>query len=188
MNELINEIVKYHSKWVGYARKIGCGSDSEDMVQEMYIKIIRFQPKDILKNGKVQDGYIYIILKNTYLDFIKKESENLSDFDITKLENNRYTDNDEYTDLFSLLRKDNSQFTLHTDKEDYYDFFVWLQKEQETWKWSDKLLFDMFYQSEKSMRQIGRENNISFVAISRRLKYLRNKIKKYGTQNQIKTI
>jgi RNA polymerase sigma factor (sigma-70 family) len=163
MNELINEIVKYHSKWVGYAIKIGCGSDSEDMVQEMYIKIIRFNPNDIVKNGKVQDGYIYIILKNTYLDFIKKESENLSDFDITKSEFNRYTNSDEYS-----------------------DFFLWLQKEQETWKWSDKLLFDMFYQSEKSMRQIGRENNISFVAISRRLKYLRNKIKKYGTQNQIK--
>lgn len=94
---MIDEICKKHKLWISYVRKIGETEYPEDIVQEMYIRVMKYKPKFAIENGKVNEKYIFIMLQNIFLDEIKNNSKNR----ITK------TDNDSYINEELLKQIDN---------------------------------------------------------------------------------
>jgi len=87
---MIEQICKKHKLWVSYVRKLGEIDYAEDIVQEMYIRVIKYKPKFAIENNQVNDKYIYIMLQNIFLDEIKNNSKNR----ITKTDNDSYINED----------------------------------------------------------------------------------------------
>lgn len=69
------------SLYMGYALKIcGCPYQSEDLVQDMFIKIHGILQENPEK--EIGDSYIYLILRSLYIDNLRREREQV---DITCL-------------------------------------------------------------------------------------------------------
>lgn len=76
----ISEIAKQHNKYVALVKSWGEKTYHEDIVQEMYIKILR-------KNDTtISDGYIWITLRTLFLDLCRlKAKQKIVDFDVSQL-------------------------------------------------------------------------------------------------------
>lgn len=66
---MLEKLSKQHSKWIKYAFGL-CKSkqQSEDMVQDMYIKVYECN----LPIDKQTNGYIYAIIRNSYVSTVTK--------------------------------------------------------------------------------------------------------------------
>lgn len=65
-----------HNKWISYCRSWGCNPDtSEDLVQEMYLKLLVLIRNgiDISYKDDINDFYIYKVLRTMFLDLCRKE-------------------------------------------------------------------------------------------------------------------
>ena len=65
-----------HNKWISYCRSWGCNPDtSEDLVQEMYLKLLVLIRNgiDISYKDDINDFYIYKVLRSMFLDLCRKE-------------------------------------------------------------------------------------------------------------------
>jgi hypothetical protein len=66
----INILAAQHKQWVAIVEKFGEHTFSEDIVQEMYMKVIRCNHIDkCVNNGKVNRSYVYMILRTLHGDF-----------------------------------------------------------------------------------------------------------------------
>ena len=60
-----------------------------------------------------------------------------------------------------------------------------LYKEMENWNWYDRILFDIYHSTGKSMRQISKDTNISMTAVFKGLKSSQDKLNaKFGINYQ----
>ena len=80
--EVILLLAKKHKTWIDVVSSFGCGKTiAEDIVQEMYIKVL---PK--IENGldiiyydnDINYYYIYKVLKTLFID-LKRKSKNISE-------------------------------------------------------------------------------------------------------------
>ena len=70
--ELLNDLSKHHKEWIKIVRGFGETFYTEDIVQEMYIKLIQQENAEkFYKSGKIYKGYIWIILRNMFVDYQK---------------------------------------------------------------------------------------------------------------------
>ena len=73
--EGIELFYKLHNVWLSYAKKITSNDpNAEDLVQDTYIKLIGIGCLDrFIKNGKVNRSWMYITMRNQFLDEKRKE-------------------------------------------------------------------------------------------------------------------
>jgi hypothetical protein len=69
----LNKVAQHHNEWVTHIHTIGKTSHAEDIVQEMYLKLVRTNKSKevILENGKVHKSYIYRALNNLLVDYYR---------------------------------------------------------------------------------------------------------------------
>jgi DNA-directed RNA polymerase specialized sigma24 family protein len=76
---VLNLLAKKHKDWIKVVQSFGCNKDTaEDLVQEMYIKMIR-----LVNNGTViwynknelNHFYIFRTLRSLFIDLIRKENK-----------------------------------------------------------------------------------------------------------------
>ena len=75
MNKL--EIVaKRHSKYVHFLNLMGAKNHVEDLVQEMYLRLYKYDVLDkvVDEDGKVNDFYIWRALNNMFKDYMKDKN------------------------------------------------------------------------------------------------------------------
>lgn len=76
---MIELLYKKHKQWVDIVQSFGCNRDTaEDIVQEMYIKIIKMidNGTDIMYNeNEINYYYIFRTLHNLFLDLKRKEKK-----------------------------------------------------------------------------------------------------------------
>jgi len=134
---MLDKVCKYHDDWIRIAYNfLNNKQDSEDIVQDMYIKLHKLNID--LYNKKYGDeinkGYFYTVIRNLSLDFIKKKSVNYH-IDI---------------DQIQLEEIDNC------DKEECFDnLFKLINKEVETWSYYDRTLFEVYMYSGLSFRDMA---------------------------------
>ncbi len=151
--EWLKQITKDHSDYVAIAKKLGAGSFAEDIVQEMYLRLINHANlQKLIKDGKVNKIYIYWAIRNTYL--LHKEKNKLNTEDL----NLEYKDEMEKEIAYGRLYKK-------------------IQQEIDSWHWYDKMLFDVYTGSGKSIRQLSKESKISVKSIWQTLKHCKTRIK-----------
>ena len=85
---MLEELSKNHQEWLKMAISI-CKNkrDADDLVQDMYLKIHKVQPK------KINKWYVYRTLSTLYIDKIRKRKETISIEQLFNLED-KQTDKD----------------------------------------------------------------------------------------------
>jgi DNA-directed RNA polymerase specialized sigma24 family protein len=89
---MLEKLAENHKKWVQIAYNLcKCKDYAQDIVQDMYIKVIELEKE-------VDDGYIYFIIRSIFIDAKRKQKENVCDsISIDKIRTlNEYTTENEF--------------------------------------------------------------------------------------------
>ena len=63
----LNKIALHHKEWIKIAVNFGARDYAEDIVQEAYIRVHKYSnPEKFIKNGKVNKGYMFFIIRNNW--------------------------------------------------------------------------------------------------------------------------
>jgi len=158
----LNIIAKEHKKWVNYVRNFGEYNYAEDIVQEMYLKLVRMdeaqrtttdkryalnystEDRVLNDNGTANASYIWLVLHTLFIDFQKQKNKyqkiSLNDIQIEE--------------------------SYNTDMEKAWgDFTTIVEKESNTWQLYDRLLFNLYSSSKISMRDISEGTGIELRSI-----------------------
>jgi Glu-tRNA(Gln) amidotransferase subunit E-like FAD-binding protein len=128
-------IYKQHKKWVNIVKNLGGGDFSEDIVQEMYIKLIKIELKK-----QTEDTFVYYILRNMTYDLHRKQSK-VCKIDLDELRYLCAEGSDQKDELEKIHQK--------------------IEQEEESWHWYDEMLWKL-YKDGRSMRELSNETKDKF--------------------------
>jgi DNA-directed RNA polymerase specialized sigma24 family protein len=138
---LLEELCKKDAKWREISFKI-CKDRmlADDIVQDMYIKLAD-------NKKQINDFYVIIVIRNIFLDHIKKEKLKVS------------------IDKFYNLESGNNTFEIDDEQKKLIENLYWVAKDYFV------MSFDM------SLRQMAKELNTNYGFIYRTMKKEKDKIK-----------
>ena len=167
--EFLKEVAKHHKEWVQTCRAIGGGNFAEDIVQEMYIKLYKYaNAEKIIKNGILQKGYVFFALKSIIYTLAKEKSLILKE----NIENHHIADDTDYEEeqaFFRFNEKINKYLKTLENKS---------KTENNERYWYDGKMFQMYKDSNLSMRKLAELSGISFVSIFHTLKNVKKDLRK----------
>jgi len=147
----LSKVALFHTDWIAVVNKFGDSYYSEDIVQEMYIKLYKLDRENaVIVNGQVNRYYIYLTLKSICMNF-KKEQKKYKKIEINE----------------SLMPEQeifNNELFLAHEK-----ILSLINSEVEKWNTFDKELYKIFRDKKVSMRSISRDSNIGIRTICRSL-------------------
>ena len=156
--EWLNKVAKHHKEWVKIVNSFGEYFFAEDIVQETYIMLMKWSSKEkLFKDGNISKGYMYFALKNTFLQHINKKNK----ISFISLEN-----------VCNVTEENNTE-----ENEAYNNLLNNIDSECNSWHWYDKQLFELYKNTNKSLRQISAETNISVTSIFNTVKTCKKRIK-----------
>lgn len=152
-------VAKDHKEYVKVVQSFGEYFYAEDIVQEAYLRIYKYcKPENIIQNNEVNKGFMYFVLRNLYLSYLKE------------LEKNPKIPIDEI--IYSLYDEDETE-----KHEAYLRLLNKVSKELNNWEWYDKMLFEIYKNDNKSIRKISKETRISTKSIFQTLKNCKKRLK-----------
>jgi hypothetical protein len=168
----LTEIASHHDKWVRTVEGFGVGYYAEDIVQEMYMTLVRTNSIDkAFRDGKLYVGFIYICLRNACVNYnVKKSRVQKVDIDETNvtrddiiLEGRTTEQKIEFEELSNEIRE-----TLRNEH------------------WYYEKVYDIYTSPDApSYRQMARDTTISFMTIygdMKKIKHLIKSNKKFETK------
>lgn len=154
----INKVVANHSEWVQMVNTFGEEFFAEDIVQETYMMLLKWSSEEKLyTNGKINKGYIWLALKNTFLMHVNKSKK----IQFIKLD-----------DVYNIADE-------NTDEENkaYNSLLNKLDAEMLTWHWYDKQLFEVYKNTNISLRLMSKQSKISVTSIFNTIAICKKRIK-----------
>ena len=147
-------VFKKHKMWVNIVHSFGCNVDtSEDLVQEMYVKI-HLKLEDgldiIYAENEINYYYIFKTLRTLFLDLKRKENK----VEIVEL-----------TDL--------DQMEVDVDYNDTYEM---IQKELSDLYWYDRKIYEII-DSGSSIADLSRKTKIPYFSLYNTYKKVKLKLK-----------
>jgi len=90
---MLKKVSKHHKEWIEVVQKLGGKDFSEDLVQEMYLKLHKYSSYDrCIVDGKVNKYYIFLTLRSITFAFFREQKKikkyNIDDFEIECEESN----------------------------------------------------------------------------------------------------
>lgn len=155
---VLKKLAEKHSDWIRIVQSFGCDlMTSEDLVQDMYIKIHYWyndrNDRSIMYNkDEINYYFIYKALRTVWLNYIKDENK-IKDVDLTTL--NRSTDS-EY----------NPQDLISAAEEKLQELY-----------WYDRKIFELVYKDGISMLQVSEKTGIDYCSIKRTIKKVKKLLK-----------
>lgn len=157
--EWLNKVAKHHKYFVGVVEGFGEKFYAEDIVQEMYLRLHKYTTWDkIVKDGEVNKGFVWFVLRNIYVDFCKQKSK------IDKCDLNE-----------AIYVFDDSADKHETHAKNSIDHKV--TEEIKKWHWYDKMLFELYRDSGMSMRELEAETKISLTSIFHTIKHCKQQLR-----------
>lgn len=155
----IQYAIKRHQDWLSMARKLGADDYCEDVVQEMYLKLLELKNLDIIMYNETElNGfYIYVIIKNLVFDLNKAKSK----YQMVSID-----------EVLNIQQDEN----LIEYEHSFIQKIETLKNETEKWYWYDKMLFNIYHSTGMSIRKLSQETNISASSIFNTLKVCKQKI------------
>ena len=160
----LKKIADHHTEWVHMVQGLGGGDFSEDIVQEMYIKLDKYSsPEKVIKNGEVSKGYVFFTIKSIMMyEFSnRRESEPIDDYQIPDV-------------------------TCHEEEIAFEKICTMIDKEMEDWHFYDRLMYNIYKKPElydhnkTSMRKLAKKTDISWVSIFHTIKDCKERIREIG--------
>jgi DNA-directed RNA polymerase specialized sigma24 family protein len=155
----LNKVAKHHKYFVNVVEGFGERFYAEDIVQEMYLRLHKYTTWDkIVKDGEVNKGFVWFVLRNIYVDFCKQKSK----IDKCDLKEAVYVYDD----------KEEKHETVAKNSIDKK-----VQKEIDSWHWYDKMLFELYRDSGMSMREMELATKISLTSIFNTIKNCKQRLR-----------
>jgi len=156
---VLSELYKHHNSWVNFAITFNCGDYSEDIVQEFYMRVDRYKPKQLYLEKGINLNYAFFILKNLILTYLKARGKAPKHIDIDeRLSIEFETDVEQKEVLENIISK-----SIECVHENFDSF--------------DSMLFELYLTNKTSYRKIASESGIPNATIRASLMKTRNKIK-----------
>jgi RNA polymerase sigma factor (sigma-70 family) len=154
----IELVAKHHKEYVKTIQGFGEYFYAEDLVQEMYIRLLnKNKEQQVIINGQVNRYYVYLTLRSLFVDFYRQKSKIIK-VDINEILTLQQIDEIEEHEAFgSLMNRVNN--------------------ETKTWHYYDQLLFKLYKDTDKSMRDIAKDTNISLRSIFCTIKSCKERLK-----------
>jgi hypothetical protein len=167
-SEYLKEIAKYHVEWVKTVKSLGGGEYSEDIVQEMYLKIFKYvDANKIIINNKLQKGYIFFTLKSILYEYAgKKKMFPKEDISNVEIVNDSELESKLAFEKF-CVKIDNYLKSLETKA----------RTENNENYWYDAKMFQTYKDEELSMRKLAKLSGISWVSVFHTLKNVKIDLK-----------
>ncbi len=161
----INKVVKHHKEWVKIVNSFGEYFFAEDIVQETYLMLLKWSNEEkLFTNGNLNKSYVWFALKNTFLQHVNKANK-MQKVDL---------------DSIAMLPDEAPEVQKH---ESYNCILNQVENVVDEWHWYDQMLFNLYKDSDMSMREISKETNISVTSIFHTLKYFKTRIKENLKEN-----
>ena len=154
---MLEALVKKHKFWINIVKSHGEEAYAEDIVQEMYLKVIdKNLGEKIYQNGKLNISYVYLILRSMTIDLhrLKARRQKVSIEEIAEIEHEEDLTNDGYA-----------------------KFLVLLDEEMRTWYWFDRMLFKVYLDEKLSIRDLAEETKISASSVFNTIKNCKDRLR-----------
>jgi len=159
---MLEELAKHHKEWIKMVRSLGGDDFTEDIVQEMYLKIYNKNYNIYNDKGKLNKFYIYLTLRSILVSYFRERSK------VVKIPiEEMFVDSN-----IELIDSDNIK-----ENEEYHKLTLKINEEINKWHWYDREMFEIYRHSGLSIRKIASETNISWVSIFNTLKDCKGRIK-----------
>jgi hypothetical protein len=156
--EWLKDVAKEHKDWVKLVKSFGEDLYAEDLVQECYLRLYKYcKPENIIQNGQINKGFMYFTLRNMYLYGVRNKGK-FEGFDIEAIQ----------------IKDEPSQLDKH---EAYLKILCKIENEVDSWHWYDQKLFELYRDTDLSIRDIAAETKISSSSIFNTLKNCKQKIR-----------
>tara|TARA_R110000782_G_scaffold11141_1_gene34213 strand:+ start:74 stop:553 length:480 start_codon:yes stop_codon:yes gene_type:complete len=149
-------LAKKHKTWIEIVCSFGCNKTiAEDIVQEMYIKVLLKLENglDIMYEQEINYYYIFKVLKTLYID-LKRKGKNITIVNI------------EDTNL--------SQYDYDVDYDQAYDK---IKGELSNMFWYDRKVFEIVNEGE-SIAEFSRKSYIEYFSLYNTYRKVKEKLKK----------
>jgi hypothetical protein len=154
----ITQVAKYHKEYIKTIENFGEYFYAEDLVQEMYIRLMtKNKELQVIVNGQVNRYYIYLTLRSLFVDFYRQKSK------VIKVD---------VSEILTLQQIDEIE-----EHEAFGDLMQKVNNELKTWHYYDQLLFKLYKDTDKSMRDIAQDTNISLRSIFCTIKSCKERLK-----------
>lgn len=164
-NELLDKLAEKYDDWWNMAKSFKVSDDeASELVQEMFIRIYDYvkEPKKILYNeNEINTFYVYITLRNLYYSNLKGDKltfvEEVKDYMVNEYELPNY---------------------LEASKKEHLEkVFNNVDSVIDTWYWYDRKMFELYYRTDMSMRDISSETKITLSSIFNTLSNAKKEIR-----------
>ena len=164
MEKDIKNLYLKHKTWIKIVKSFGCNSSiAEDIVQEMYIKIILKIKEGLdIKYNENEINYFYIFrtLNSLYIDLMRK-NRNIYKMDIEHISE-------------KLLA---SKVLILEQELDYEEKYNLVKKELDKLYWYDKKVFEIINGGE-SIASLSRKTHIAYYSLYNTYTKVKIKLKK----------
>lgn len=149
---VLNILAKDHKKWVNIVKSFGVINDAEDVVQEMYLKIHKWDSKYdktlMFNETEVNYYFIFRVLRNIFLDRCRTE---------------RHHTNLDYAP--EPLSKDVSL--------EFKEELELIKDEIKSWHLYDQKIYELVFLENKSMLELSKLTGIDYYSIYRSVKKIK---------------
>lgn len=147
MSAWLSVISQHHKEWVSIVKSFGC-EHPEDIVQDMYLRIYQYvEPSRIITDNQVNNGFIWFTLRNLFLkDVTKYKAEQLNGYEAQE------------------------EQPIEEQKETLEKILGKIESCVNNFDWYDQKLFNIYYKTEQSQRDLAKATGISLSSLSNSLK------------------
>ena len=90
---ILNKLAKYHTEWIKMVKSLGGDDFTEDIVQEMYLKVYNKNYNVLNDKGEINKYYVYLTLKSILMSYFVQRSK------VRKVEIKECVDFENYDDI-----------------------------------------------------------------------------------------
>tara|TARA_R110002020_G_scaffold383842_1_gene594488 strand:- start:237 stop:833 length:597 start_codon:yes stop_codon:yes gene_type:complete len=176
--EWFKQITNYHHEWIAIMKSFGAKDHAEDIVQEVYIRLLdRADHNKLFNNGKLNKAYVYFALRNTWIMHIRKQRSNRENKNRIELVYFKQYKNDPKYKEDNFLSMEIEEANPKLKHHKYEIILEKINEEIDSWHWYDSMLFKEYVSSGKSIRTLAKETKISRDSIFQTLKNCKTRIK-----------
>lgn len=153
-------LYKHHGEWVAIIKAFGEHFYAEDIVMETYIRIQNGNnEKKAIANGQVNRAFVWIALRNNYLNFARQKR---------KVQKVGLTNTKELTA---------PQTTNRLKHQAHEIIMLKIENEMAGWHWYDRDVFKLLASKEISMRKFSRDSKISLSSVANTMNKCKTKLR-----------
>lgn len=156
MTEFLEALGKNHKEWVQIAKNLGAKDYAEDIVQESYLKIIKYADnKKVYSNGKYSKAYMYFTIRSVFINYIKLKNK------VHKIQIEEFYKDKDFNEI---PEKDMHKFTATDEikkEEAFWRLCEKMDNELDKWHWYDKSIYELYRDTDLSIRGLSSETKIS---------------------------